>query len=251
MMKTECTAPEPEDMAPEVNQEFWEQDENNPDAQVDYFWITECPCSESCSQESFKRASCWSLISPDKCYCYLVRHLMYSGKHQLSLEAAQIEAAKAECQHDMTVLPAPEVKRQKRQGQQMGKGSKRPKQQDWNSSWSGGWNDTGRQSDALQVDLTAATAPVQTLAPGLLPTMPPNLSPSQALVRQTNTEEQKITFRLSHVRLIHDAITRASTATTQLSEIMAHFQSQYKNEERVLNEAQRLLGNYLAAAGQK
>ena len=67
-------------------------------------------------------------------------------------------------------------------------------------------------------------------------------------MRQTYTEEQKVMFTVSQVRLIHDAITRASTATTELSQIMAAFNNQYRHEERVLTEAKQLLWNFLAAA---
>ena len=70
-------------------------------------------------------------------------------------------------------------------------------------------------------------------------------------VDQVDTEDQKVTFKVSHVRLIHDAICRSASATTQLSEIMSHFHNQYKFEERVLNEAKQLLGTYLQAAGNK
>ena len=62
-------------------------------------------------------------------------------------------------------------------------------------------------------------------------------------------EEAKVTFRITHVRLIHDAITRASLATKQLAGIMEKFQEQYRVEERVLTEAEILLCKYLRAAG--
>ena len=55
-----------------------------------------------------------------------------------------------------------------------------------------------------------------------------------------------MTFRLSHVRIIHDALVRAATATTQLQQIMDQFSTQYKHEQKVLNEAKELLGKYLS-----
>ena len=66
--------------------------------------------------------------------------------------------------------------------------------------------------------------------------------------RQTAVEDMEIRFRLGQVRIIHDAIVRANKATQELTKIMLHFTDQYRAEERVLGETEKLLFNHLQAA---
>ncbi len=53
-----------------------------------YFYAKECPLSEQCSAQSWKKASCWG-ETEEGAREQLVRHLMTSGHHKLSKTDAQ------------------------------------------------------------------------------------------------------------------------------------------------------------------
>ena len=241
---------------PEQNEEQWEGD-----GETHECWtIYECPCPDSCSAQSFKHAKCWSFESAHKCLNYLVRHLVMSGNHTLTLEEAQYKAATVTPVHEVVMLemvtkPRPE----KRKGNQNvcyennyghgkgGKPCKRPRHGHSSSAWNSGWHPN---PPADIVDLFSGpwhpNPPADIVDRG---------SPSvqyfqnqHAVVRHPpnpDDEGRMIQFRKSHVRLILDAIQRCANAVTQLRPIMHVFNEQYGHEEKVLKEAVNLLAGYL------
>ena len=108
-----------------------------------------------------------------------------------------------------------------------------------------------QRTGPIVLDLSAATSTVPTSSNTML--VPANagnrtLNPHQVMARQTEVEDMQCSFRISQVRIIHDAIVRANKATQELTKIMMHFTDQYRAEERVLGETQTLLANHLQAA---
>ena len=74
--------------------------------------------------------------------------------------------------------------------------------------------------------------------------------PSGSTSQMMKKEDSQVVFRLSHVRIIHDALVRASMASEQLSEVMKAFDAQNEVERKVISQAKDLLGQYLVEASQ-
>jgi hypothetical protein len=74
----------------ERNLESWYLTAEEDDKEPRTLWTWEkCPLHEACgSSESWKKARCWSWISPEKVMCYAKHHLMYSTLHTLTSDEA-------------------------------------------------------------------------------------------------------------------------------------------------------------------
>jgi hypothetical protein len=210
--------------------------------------IDKCP-RDGCSVQSFKRAATWSYVSEERLLCYLIRHLMLSKLHDLDENEAAFEASQATVQSYEETFEMREAERRKNNLQAQGNNrSRRHRSRSRNrtDSW-GPRQPIGLPPQARAVDLQIAhrsstpvvidmsRAPSAGSAGSCLP-----------LSQQHNIEDKQVIFRLSHVRIIHDALVRSATATEQLQNIMDNFSIQYKHEQRVLNEAKELLGKYLS-----
>ena len=210
--------------------------------------IEKCP-RDGCSIPSFKRAATWSYESEEHSRCYLMRHLMFSQLHNLDENEAAFEALEATVQSYEETFEMREAERRKNNLQAQGNNRSRrhhSRSRNRTDSW-GPRQPIGLPPQARAVDLQIAhrsstpniidmsSAPSAGSAGSCLP-----------LSQQHNIENKQVVFRLSHVRIIHDALVRAATATEQLQNIMDQFSSQYKHEQKVLNEAKELLGKYLS-----
>ena len=61
------------------------------------FWkVKLCPRHTFCEGQPWKKAACWSYESPAQAELYLIRHLMWSGKHNKGQEEAEEIAKEAE-----------------------------------------------------------------------------------------------------------------------------------------------------------
>jgi hypothetical protein len=213
------------------------------------WYIAKCPRHGQCSIPSFKRAATWSYESEERCRCYLMRHLMISQLHELDENDAAFEALEATVQSYEETFEMREKERRTNNPQaQDNNRSRRYRSRSRNrtDSW-GPRQPIGLPPQARAVDLQIAhrsstpvvidmsRAPSAGSAGSCLP-----------LSQQHNIEDKQVVFRLSHVRIIHDALVRSATATEQLQNIMDNFSLQYKHEQRVLNEAKELLGKYLS-----
>ena len=58
-----------------------------------YFYATQCPAAEDCSEQSFKQCLCWG-HSIEECKQQVVRHLMVSNRHSMSKTDAMSQAAR-------------------------------------------------------------------------------------------------------------------------------------------------------------
>ena len=178
-----------------------------------------------------------------------MRHLVHSSLHGCTEHEAEFEALEATVQSYEETFEMREAERRKNHLQAQGNNRSRrhrSRSRNRDDSW-GPRQPIGRPPQARAVDLQIAhrsstpciidmsSAPSAGSAGSCLP-----------LTQQHNIENKQITFRLSHVRIIHDALVRAATATDQLEKIMDQFSSQYKHEQKVLNEAKELLGQYLS-----
>jgi hypothetical protein len=212
------------------------------------WYIAKCP-RDGCSKASFTRAQTWSYESEELSRCYLMRHLMVSQLHNCDENEAAFEALEATVQSYEETFEMREAERRKNNLQAQGNNrSRRHRSRSRNrtDSW-GPRQPIGLPPQARAVDLQIAhrsstpvvidmsRAPSAGSAGSCLP-----------LSQQHNIEDKQVIFRLSHVRIIHDALVRSATATEQLQNIMDNFSIQYKHEQRVLNEAKELLGKYLS-----
>ena len=231
-----------------------------------YWEVAQCPHHKSCTANAYKRACIWSLEGPEQCLSYLYWHLVKSVKHEKTAEhALEILAGvtpeeKTDSGHERKQERAAHERARVKQEQVQEEERKRK-----SSSWDdkGSWQVAKRQRGPPQPASApdAATVSLQASSPGdlvRLNQMTGNavakgleiMSEAVSLtpVRRQELEEQTVKFKLSHVRIIHDALTRASMATTNLQHVLNQFLGQYKNEERVLNEARDLLAQYLAGS---
>jgi hypothetical protein len=210
--------------------------------------IDKCPREADCSQPSFKKARTWSYESEEQSRCYLMRHLVHSSLHGCTEHEAEFEALEATVQSYEETFEDREAERRKNHLQAQGNNRgrrRRSRSRNRDDSW-GPKQPIGRPPQARAVDLQLAHS---SSAPSIID-MSTAVSAGSAgscvsLTQQHSIENKEITFRLSHVRIIHDALVRAATATEQLEKIMEQFRTQYKHEQKVLKEAKELLGQYL------
>ena len=212
------------------------------------WYIEKCP-RDGCSNASFKRAQTWSYESEERSRRYLMRHLIISNLHNLDENDAAFEALEATVQSYEETFEMREAERRKNKPQAQGNNrSRRHRSRSRNRT--GSWGPSqpiGLPPQARAVDLQIAH---RSSTPGIIDmSSAPSAGSAGSclpLSQQHNIENKQVVFRLSHVRIIHDALVRAATATEQLQTIMDQFSSQYKHEQKVLNEAKELLGSYLS-----